>query len=42
MALGNAEGRGTITAQPGQVTGLNQAITASEDEGSTAAENCPG
>ena len=33
VAMGNAEGRGTITAKPGQVTALNQTITASDDEG---------
>ena len=38
VALGNAEGRGTITAKPGQVTALNQTITASDDGGSTASE----
>jgi len=42
VALGNAEGRGTITAKPGQVTALNQTITASEDGGSTASETLHG
>jgi len=38
VALGNAEGRGRITAAAGEVTGLNQTITASEEGGSTASE----
>ena len=42
VALGNAEGRGAITAKPGQVTALNQTITASEDEMSTASETLHG
>ena len=42
VALGNAEGRGTITAKPGQVTALNQTITAGEDGGSTASETLRG
>jgi S1-C subfamily serine protease len=42
VALGNAEGRGTITAKPGQVTALNQTITASEDAGSMASETLHG
>ena len=42
VALGNAEGRGSITAKPGQVTGLNQTITASDDGGSTASETLHG
>jgi S1-C subfamily serine protease len=42
VALGNAEGRGSITAKPGQVTALNQTITASEEEGSTASETLSG
>jgi S1-C subfamily serine protease len=42
VALGNAEGRGTITAKPGQVTALNQTITASDDGGSTASETLHG
>jgi S1-C subfamily serine protease len=42
VALGNAEGRGVITAKPGQVTALNQTITASEDEMSTASETLHG
>jgi S1-C subfamily serine protease len=38
VALGNARGRGTITAAPGHVTGLDQTITASDKGGSTTAE----
>ncbi len=38
VAMGNVEGRGTITAKPGQVTALNQTITASDDGRSTASE----
>jgi S1-C subfamily serine protease len=40
--MGNAEGRGAIRAVPGQVTGLNQVITASEKGGSVSAENLHG
>jgi len=42
VALGNAEGRGAITAKPGRVVALNQTITASEDGGSTASETLHG
>jgi S1-C subfamily serine protease len=42
VALGNAEGRGTITAKPGQVTALNQTITASENGGSMNSETLHG
>ncbi len=42
VALGNAEGQGSITATPGQVTALNQTITASEKGGSTASETLYG
>ena len=42
VALGNAEGRGSITATAGEVTGLNQTITASEEGGSTASETLSG
>jgi S1-C subfamily serine protease len=42
VAMGNAEGRGAITATPGQVTGLNQTITASDEGGSTSAETLHG
>jgi S1-C subfamily serine protease len=42
VALGNAEGRGAITAKPGRVTGLDQTVTASEDGGATASETLHG
>jgi len=42
VALGNAEGRGAITAKPGRVTGLSQTITASQDGGSTNPETLYG
>jgi S1-C subfamily serine protease len=42
VALGNAEGRSRITATPGEVTGLNQTITASEEGSSTASETLSG
>jgi S1-C subfamily serine protease len=42
VAMGNAEGRGTITATPGQVTGLDQTITASDEGGSTSSETLHG
>jgi S1-C subfamily serine protease len=42
VALGNAGGRGTITAAAGQVTALDQTITASEEGGSTASETLHG
>ena len=42
VALGNAEGRGRITAAAGEVTGLNQTITASEEGSSTASETLSG
>jgi S1-C subfamily serine protease len=42
VALGNAEGRGTITAKAGQVTALNQTITASESGGSMDSETLHG
>ena len=42
VALGNAEGQGTITATPGRVTALGQTITASVEGGSTAAETLHG
>jgi S1-C subfamily serine protease len=42
VALGNAEGQDTITATAGHVTGLNQAITASDEGGSTASETLYG
>jgi S1-C subfamily serine protease len=42
VALGNAEGGGSITATAGEVTGLNQTITASEEGGSTPSETLSG
>jgi S1-C subfamily serine protease len=42
VALGNAEGQGSISATAGQVTGLDQTITASEEVGSTASETLTG
>jgi hypothetical protein len=42
VALGNAEGRGALTAKPGRVTGLGQTVTASEDGGATASETLRG
>jgi S1-C subfamily serine protease len=42
VALGNAGGQNTITVAAGQVTALNQTITASEEAGSTSAETLHG
>ena len=42
VAMGNAEGRGTITPTAGQVTGLNQTVEASEDGASTSSETLHG
>jgi len=42
VALGNAEGQGSATTTAGQVTGLNQTITASDEGGSTASETLTG
>jgi S1-C subfamily serine protease len=42
VALGNAEGQGAITAAAGQVTAVNQTITASDEGGSTASETLHG
>jgi S1-C subfamily serine protease len=42
VAMGNAEGQGAITAKPGQVTALNQSITASDEGSSTASETLTG
>jgi len=36
VALGNAEGQGSITAAAGHVTGLNQDITVSDEGGSVS------
>ena len=38
VALGNAAGRNSISSAPGQVTALDQSITASDDAGSTSSE----
>ena len=42
VALGNAGGQNTITVAAGQVTALNQTITASEEAGSTSSETLHG
>jgi S1-C subfamily serine protease len=42
VALGNAEGRGAIATAAGQVTGLDQTITASDDGGSATTETLHG
>ena len=42
VALGNAEGQGTIIAKVGQITGLNKAITASDDADSATSETLHG
>jgi S1-C subfamily serine protease len=42
VALGNAEGQGAIMAVPGQVTALNQTITASDEGGSVSSETLHG
>src|SRR5271166_5840315 len=42
MALGNAEGRSAIVPAPGQVTGLNQTITASDQGGTVKSETLHG
>jgi S1-C subfamily serine protease len=42
VALGNAEGRGAIATAAGQVTGLNQTITASDAGSSAGAETLHG
>jgi S1-C subfamily serine protease len=42
VALGNAEGQGSITTTAGRITGLNQTITASDDGGSTSSETLHG
>ena len=42
VAMGNADGQGTITATAGQVTALNQTIAASDDGGLTASETLNG
>jgi S1-C subfamily serine protease len=42
VALGNAEGQGTIIPAAGQVTGLNQAITAADQGGTVSTETLHG
>jgi len=42
VALGNAEGQGSITAAAGHVTGLNQVITVRDEDGSVSAETLHG
>jgi S1-C subfamily serine protease len=42
VALGNAGGRGVLTATAGHVTALNQTITASDEGSSTASETLHG
>ena len=42
VAMGNAEGKGSITATPGHITALNQTITASDEAGSTTSETLYG
>jgi len=42
VAMGNAEGQGTVATAPGHVTALDQSITASDEGGSTASENLNG
>jgi S1-C subfamily serine protease len=42
VALGNAGGQNTVAVVAGQVTGLNQTITASDEAGSTSSETLHG
>src|SRR5271165_1372823 len=42
VAMGNAEGQGTVATAPGHVTALDQSITASDEGGSTSSENLNG
>jgi S1-C subfamily serine protease len=42
VALGNAQGRSAIVSAPGQITGLNQSITASDQGGTVSSENLHG
>ncbi|HYB47437.1 MAG TPA: trypsin-like serine protease, partial [Streptosporangiaceae bacterium] len=42
VALGNAEGQGSISATAGHVTALNQTISASDEGGSTSSETLHG
>jgi S1-C subfamily serine protease len=42
VAIGNAEGQSEITPAAGQITGINQTITASDEGGTTASETLHG
>jgi S1-C subfamily serine protease len=42
LAMGNAEGQSQIVPAPGQVTGINQTITASDDSGTDTSETLHG
>jgi S1-C subfamily serine protease len=42
IALGNAQGRSMIRSAPGQITGLNQTITASDEGGTITSETLHG
>ena len=42
VALGNAQGQGSVVAVAGQVTALNQTITASDEGGTTSTETLHG
>jgi S1-C subfamily serine protease len=42
VALGNAGGQNTVRTAAGQVTGLNQTVTASDEAGSTSSETLHG
>ncbi len=42
VAMGNAQGQGSIVPAPGQVTGLNQTITASDQGGTVSSETLHG
>jgi S1-C subfamily serine protease len=42
VALGNAQGQGAVVAAAGQVTGLNQTITASDQGGTASSETLHG
>ncbi|MBV9093540.1 MAG: trypsin-like peptidase domain-containing protein [Streptosporangiaceae bacterium] len=42
LAMGNAEGQGTIVPAPGRVTGLNQTVTASDQGGTISTETLHG
>jgi S1-C subfamily serine protease len=42
VALGNAEGGGTVLPAAGTITGLNQSITASDEGGTITSENLKG